>query len=380
MIKKNRKFTLLIPGVITLLSLSLFSTSTFATRYSNKSITEIVASSGGEFDHNRRDFDILLKAVLTAGLEDNLADPNADLTVFAPNDRAFVRLARNLGFTGWDEEGAFNAIVDTLTELGDGDPIPLLTNILLYHVSPEAKSFRTIVHSESLETLLLDATIVPAGNILLDNDPDFKNAKFYRRRNIKASNGIIHVINRVLIPIDLPNDTSELDTITEIVAASEGHFDHNFRDFDILLNAVLAADLDNALDDPKADITVFAPNDAAFIRLARNLGYHGWSEAGAFDFIVAALTDLGNGDPIPLLTDILLYHVSPTTQIVKDVISADSIDTLLENANIHPNGSYLIDNDPEIKNPRLKINRSDIRAVNGIVHTINRVLIPLDLP
>ena len=47
-------------------------------------ITELVAKSGGEFDRNTRDFDILLNAVLAAGLEDALAEPNADLTVFGP--------------------------------------------------------------------------------------------------------------------------------------------------------------------------------------------------------------------------------------------------------------------------------------------------------
>ncbi|MBT8081689.1 MAG: fasciclin domain-containing protein, partial [Gammaproteobacteria bacterium] len=98
-------------------------------------------------------------------------------------------------------------------------------------------------------------------------------------------------------------------TITGIVAASGGEFDDNERDFDILLNAVIAADLAGALDNPDADLTVFAPNDRSFMRLARNLGYKGGNEGKAYDFIVAALTDLSGGDPIPLLKNILLYHV-----------------------------------------------------------------------
>ena len=60
-------------------------------------ITDIVVASGGVFDKNRNDFDILLNAVLAAGLEGALADPKADLTVFAPTDKAFIRLARDLG-------------------------------------------------------------------------------------------------------------------------------------------------------------------------------------------------------------------------------------------------------------------------------------------
>ncbi len=63
-------------------------------------VTDIVALSGGEFDRNWFDYDILLNAVLTAGLEGALSDPIAELTVFGPNDFAFFRLARDLGFRG----------------------------------------------------------------------------------------------------------------------------------------------------------------------------------------------------------------------------------------------------------------------------------------
>ena len=71
-----------------------------------------------------------------------------------------------------------------------------------------------------------------------------------------------------------------------------------------------------------------------FIRLARSLGYRGISEKGSYNYIVNALSNLGDGDPdpIPLLTDVLLYHVTPGTQILKDVLLSDSIDTLLEGA------------------------------------------------
>ncbi len=345
-----------------------------------QTITEIVSASGGQFDRNKRDFDILLQAVVTAGLADALADENADLTVFAPNDRAFIRLARDLGFEGRDEEGAFNAIVNTLTALGNGDPIPLLTNVLLYHVNADAKTLEEVKHTDVIETLLEGGTIVPFRNRLLDNDPDFKNPRFLKNAaNIQASNGIIHTINRVLIPADLPNTDPNAGTIVDIVLQSGGEFDNNNKDYDLLLNAVQAAGLVDVLADPAADFTVFAPKDIAFVRLARALGYRGHDEAGAFEFIVTALTELGNGDPIPVLTNVLLYHVSPGTQIVKDVILADSISTALEDATIHPDGLFLSDNAPALRDPRLNINASDIRASNGIIHTINRVLIPVNI-
>nr|MBX2870391.1 fasciclin domain-containing protein [Acidiferrobacterales bacterium] len=294
-------------------------------------------------------------------------------------DGAFIKLAQDLGFDGHDEEGAFNAIVEALTALGGGDPVPLLTDVLLYHVSPGAKYTRQIRRSDVIETLLDGGTIVPAGFTLLDAEPELVNPRIRWRSNIKASNGVIHTLNRVLIPADLPNTDPEVGTITDIVAASGGGFDRNRRDFDLLFNAVSTAGLAGALADTTADYTVLAPNDAAFIRLARDLGYRGWREQGAFDFIVGALTELGGGDPIPLLTDILLYHVSPGSQVLKDVVLTDSIETLLSGAVITPDGFTLEDGAPSLRDPKLKVSGGDIRASNGLIHTITRVLIPVDV-
>ena len=109
-------------------------------------ITDFVAQSGGEFDSNPYDYDFLLNAVIAADLAGALADPNADLTVFAPNDFAFMRLASDLGWDGnGGEKGAWNAIVGVLTELGGGDPIPVLTTILTYHVAPESLTFIDVI-------------------------------------------------------------------------------------------------------------------------------------------------------------------------------------------------------------------------------------------
>ncbi|MDJ0778179.1 MAG: fasciclin domain-containing protein [Gammaproteobacteria bacterium] len=350
-----------------------------ADHHSTPTITEIVLQSGGDFDRNRHDYDILLQAVVTAGLDGTLDDENADFTVFAPTDRAFIRLARDLGFKGWDEAGAFSTIVDTLTILGKGDPVGPLTDILLYHVDGEAKTLAEIRHVDVIETLLPDSGIVPFRSQLLDADPDFKNPRLLAfKSDIVARNGIIHTINRVLIPSDLPNNDPDSEpTIAEIVGKSGGNFDFNRFDYDLLLTALQTAGLDGTLNDRTGDFTVFAPNDAAFVRLARSLGYRGFRESGAFEFIVGALTELGGGDPIPLLTAVLLYHVSPGTQVVKDVILSDTIDTLFDDATFYPDGRRLEDNAPAVRDPRLVLFASDLRAANGIIHTINRVLLPI---
>ena len=181
----------------------------------------------------------------------------------------------------------------------------------------------------------------------------------------------------------IPAASADNGTITEIVLESGGEFDSNRRDYDILLNAVVTADLADALDDPDAELTVFAPNDAAFVRLAKDLGYQGgYDENEAWNFLVAALTGLGDGDPIPVLTDILLYHVvagdvRPVDLIISTIFGQD-ITTLL-GATIRPFFIFLIDNEPNLRNPRVAF-PLDIEASNGRIHTVNRVLIPVDLP
>lgn len=171
-------------------------------------ITDIVLQSGGDFDNVKRDYDILLNAVVTAELADALADPDAELTVFAPNDAAFYRLARDLGYKGaYDEAVVWAFLVSALTDLGGGDPIPVLTDILLYHVVPGDVRPIDLIFSTFFQVpvgTLLGATFQPFFLQLIDNDPDLKNARVTLPFNIRASNGRIHSISRVLIPIDLP--------------------------------------------------------------------------------------------------------------------------------------------------------------------------------
>ena len=344
-------------------------------------ITGIVAESGGEFDNDGSDFDILLNAINTvddantdpdvANIADVLNDPEADFTTFAPRDSAFIEFARDLGFTGSDEAEAFDVIATALTN-EDGDPAPL-RNVLLYHVSAGSQTRSQIVGQDSVDTLL-GTTITPDGRELIDGDDDLANPNIIASRSdILAENGLVHVIDRVLIPSNLETQ----DTIGAIVAASGGEFDGDRSDFDILLRAVETAGLTDTLNDPNQSLTVFAPTDNAFITFARELGYNGVDELGSWNTIVDTLTTLGNGDPIPLLTDVLTYHVASGESSIATIRDRGSVTTLQGGSFLVRN--RLIDADPDFENAGISDSRSDMLAENGLVHVINRVLLPIDL-
>jgi uncharacterized surface protein with fasciclin (FAS1) repeats len=167
----------------------------------------VAASGGGAFDGNETDYDVLVQAVLAAGLADALGDPEAKWTVFAPDDRAFKRLAADLaGVQPASEQAAFEAIAGVLASLDpNGDPIPLLREVLLYHVvGGKALKVTKVLGSREL-TMANEGTVRVRGLKLVDREPDLRNPKLKRAASdIAASNGIIHTLDRVLIPADLP--------------------------------------------------------------------------------------------------------------------------------------------------------------------------------
>lgn len=344
-------------------------------------IAGIVAASGGGFDSAGGDFDILLAAVQAAGLADALADPAANLTVFAPTDDAFAELARTLGAHPNGEQATFDAIASTLAGLApDGDPIPLLRDVLLYHVVDGRFGQAQAGAAGPLATLA-GGTIEVSGVSIADADPDVRDARFVPGAgDILASNGAVQPIDRVLLPLDLEtaNDGVSLSIAGELAKSGEG-FDGNGEDFDLLNAALGAAGLTAALDDAAAHLTLFAPTDAAFVGLAQAFGFEGDGEEEAFGAIVEALTEAGHGDPIPLLTDILTYHVAPGLLAAGDVVAAESIDTLSGEA-ITPDGAVLGDLDPSVPDPEVIVARADLPATNGLVHAIDGVLLPFDAP
>lgn len=323
------------------------------------------------------DFEVLGLALDAAGLSGALSAQPA-LTLFAPTDAAFADLAQSLGYAGDPEDsgGVFGAIAGALTDLApDDDPIPLLTDILLYHVSPETTDLDQLNSDGPIPTLLEGTTFEVTGGTVVDGDPDYQNADVVSA-DVAVPNGAIQVVDQVLLPIDAPV-SSETPTLLGLLEESGGSFDANDEDFDMLLTALQATGLDEAVDDPDADLTVFVPNDAAFISLAQDLGYEGDDESEAFQTILDAAAAVDPENPTQLVTDILLYHVSAGAQSAEQVLAAESLSTL-QGGDLGVVGTTLVDQDPNASDATIVA--TDIDASNGVAHAVDAILRPVDLP
>jgi uncharacterized surface protein with fasciclin (FAS1) repeats len=139
-----------------------------AAKPGTSTIVSIVLANDGEFD-------VLQAAVVRAGLVDVL-NGNRQYTVFAPSDAAFIK---TLGVA--DETQAIAAV--------DALPLEVLTNILLYHVTAGRHTSTSVLAAPGYRMLngdrLTRDEIAAAGIAATD---------------ISASNGVIHVINSILIP------------------------------------------------------------------------------------------------------------------------------------------------------------------------------------
>jgi uncharacterized surface protein with fasciclin (FAS1) repeats len=307
-----------------------------------KTIAEIVveAASGAT-----PEFATLLAAVQAAdeSVLAALSNPEAELTVFAPTDAAFAALAEALGAE------AFAGV------LADKEQ---LTQILLFHVLPSAvKSADVVAALEASDGAFSVRTLQGQFiNVAATEDGitiDGANLKL-DMVDIEASNGVIHVIDAVILP-----ETRNLAEIVVAAAtATEG------AEFTTLLAAVQAADeaVLAALSNPEAELTVFAPTDAAFAALAAALGQE------AFNGVLADKA---------ALTNILLYHV------VEGIVNSDDVATLLADNN----GEFMVEMlngksatvklmDGAIMIDNAKIIITDIDASNGIIHVIDAVIVP----
>lgn len=316
----------------------------------------VVASSTAETP----EFTVLLAAVSAAdpSVLAELSDPEENYTVFAPTDAAFAAALEALGMT------AEELLADTAT----------LTTILSYHLVPvtllaedvialDGALVGTVYHEGAL------AISVSEGSVLV-------NEATVVATDVMASNGVVHVIDSVLVPPSVMMMMSgemmateeammeeemmePMGTIADVVVAST---EAEAPEFTVLLAAVAAADpailseLSNG-----GPFTVFAPTDAAFAAALEALG------VTAEELLADTAT----------LTAVLAYHVVPghfsaeTVVAVAGVEGGVNVATALNGTTVNVAAS-----DAGVTVNGANVVATDVHASNGIIHVIDAVILP----
>lgn len=268
-------------------------------------IVDIVVNSP---DHNT-----LETAVVAAGLADDLSGAGP-FTLFAPTDAAFASIDP--------------AVLDMLLS----DPTGELANILLNHAVSGVADSGNISDGLAISSLLgQNLTFSTSTGSLTINGANITVT------DIRAENGVVHVIDAVMLPEQL------MRTIVDVVVDSP---DHN-----TLETAVIAAGLADDLSGP-GPFTLFAPTDAAFAALP----------AGVLDQLLA--------DPTGALADVLLFHAVSGVASTANVTDGTAISSLLGK-----NLTFSINNNGVFIN-NINVSVLDIVTSNGVVHVIDAVLVP----
>jgi uncharacterized surface protein with fasciclin (FAS1) repeats len=268
-------------------------------------------------------FGTLNQALVSTGLQATLQQPGT-FTVFAPTDDAFNALAAELGIT------RAQLLADRA----------LLTSVLQYHVLGSTVPRASVPLGRAITPLAGGVFKVDSvGGNLVVTDGRNRTSRI-TATDIGATNGVIHVVDRVLLP---PN--------RNIVQTAQ-----SLPQFSILVEAVVAANLQGALSGT-GPLTVFAPTNDAFVALLGELG----------------LTKEQLLANTALLTRVLTYHVLPNRTLKADITTGQAITTL-------QGGTFTIGSDLAITDSRARragIAGTDVLTSNGVIHVIDRVILPL---
>ncbi len=268
-------------------------------------------------------FSTLVELVIAADLTAVLNGPGP-LTVFAPTNEAFAKLP-----------------AATLAAL-KADPA-LLAQVLTYHVLPAKVTSTDITGMGGMSNpATANGAMV---NVTTINGSVYVNDAKVTTADVPADNGVIHIIDTVLIPPDM------LD------AATIGGTAMASPQFNTLSMLLTIAGLGPVVKDPAATLTVFAPTDEAFAKLPKE----------TVDALIA--------DP-EALKKVLLYHVLGSIVSSEDIVgmggsatpetvNGATVDVTMRDGAVYVNDAMVV--------------TADIKVGNGVIHAIDTVLLPPDM-
>lgn len=277
----------------------------------------------------------LVAASTKAGLVPTLSDPNVTLTVFAPSDAAFTSLATTLGFA------SAAAMVDAL-------PATTLASILQYHVLGARRSAADLTAAAGTQPTLYNfagaatrLAVGTTGGVTLTDA--VLTAARVTQADVSASNGVVHVIDKVLVPPGVLN-------IVQMAQLNPA--------FSQLVGAVVSRNLAGTLAGA-GPFTVFAPTNAAFTAISTT---------------VASLT------PAQLST-VLTYHVLGSQVLSSQIPFGTAVTTVAapRTITITAGPAPAIASIADSTATPARITAVDIRGSNGVIHVIDKVLIPSPL-
>jgi transforming growth factor-beta-induced protein len=271
-----------------------------------------VASKNGSFT-------VLVAALQEAELVETL-EGEGPFTVFAPTDDAFAALLEELDITA----------ADLLAH-------PQLSEVLLFHVVSGKVMSTDLTNGMMAETVQSESLKVDLMNGVMINDSKVVTA------DLEATNGVIHVIDKVLVPSTFKLEVEEDKDIVDIALGNP--------DFSMLVSLLQEAELVSVLQG-EGPFTVFAPTNAAFEQLLMDL-----------DITASELMAQ------PDLSKVLLYHV-----LSGKVMSTDLVDGMMA-ATVNGN-DITVDLSEGVMINNSSVISADIEATNGVVHVIDRILVP----
>ena len=272
------------------------------------------------------DLSFLVEAVVAADLVDALN--NGTFTVFAPNNAAFQALL--------DSDPAWDVISDI--------PVETLTSVLLYHVvEGEVKAadlsdtyVPTLSPGPNSEPLSLQINVT--GGVFFDGDAAPLST------DIQTSNGVVHVIDKVMMP----------NSLVDFALANPN--------FSILVQALTRPSFNGAYLGALTGtnpLTVFAPTNAAFEALLAAVPT--WN----------SLDDIGD----PSLMGVLDYHVFAGGNVQSDQLTDGQVIPMLGSGDITidlSNGVAI----STLAGQTVSVVIADVQSTNGVIHVVEQVLLP----